>query len=114
MKRGTLKKMIGEYRKSLIRPEMMDDRYQAKLMRSREQINLRYEKGKRALYAKKSLTDEARGKAFERLQSRISEARERLRPLERICERRSQREMVKILQLTRSKPSANSRRRVAA
>lgn len=106
MKRETLKKMIGEYRKSLVRPEMVDDRYQAKLMRSREQINLRYEKGKRALYAKKSMTDEARGKAFERLQARIAEARARLRPLERICDRRGQKEMVKLLQWTKAKAAS--------
>lgn len=113
MKRETLKKMLGDYRKSLVRPEMVDDRYLAKLMRSREQINLRYEKGKRDLYAKKSLTDEARGKAFERLQARIAEARERLRPLERICDRRGQREMAKLLQWTKAKASP-ARRRAAA
>lgn len=114
MKRETLKTMIGDYRKSLIRPEMMDDRYQAKLMRSREQISLRYENGKRALYAKKGLTDEERGKAFNRLSARITEARERLRPLERICERRGQREMVKLLELTKPKRSLSPRRRVTA
>jgi len=114
MRRETLKKMIGGYRKSLLRPEMVDDRYLAKLMRAREQINLRYENGKRALYAKKGLTDEARGKAFDKLQARINEARERLRPLERICDRRSQREMLKLLELTNPKRSPSDSRRVDA
>jgi hypothetical protein len=114
MKRETLKKLIGDYRKSLVRPEMIDDRHERKLMRSREQINLRYEDGKRALYAKKGLTDEARGKAFDKLQARLSEARERLRPLERICERRRQKAMVELLQMTDPKRFASARRRVAA
>ncbi|MCM2303216.1 MAG: hypothetical protein NDJ72_00820 [Elusimicrobia bacterium] len=61
MKRETLKKMLGDYRKSLVR-------------------------------------------------ARIAEARERLRPLERIVDRRGQREMAKLLQWTKAQPGPARKR----
>ncbi len=112
MTRVELKKYFGHYRPSLIRPEMLETVSERKLAQSRENINLRYERSMKALYADKSLTDEQRWVEYSKISSLAAEAREKLAPLERRCNLIGERRMVAIINWTKSNPVGSRRRAV--
>lgn len=97
MPREELKKFVGVYRPSLIRPEMIADKDERELRRRRERIHLRHDRAVRAIYADRSLDDAGRWRLWRKACDRRLESLEALRPLEDRCARKSERRIVKML-----------------
>lgn len=99
MTRAELKKELGKYRPSLIRPEMLYTTLsERKLMRLEEQAWMRYEGDKLAIYKNRTLTDEQRGVLWREASERRWAATDKLRPLRQLCDRMHQRRMIKNLE----------------
>ena len=113
MTRAELKKKFDYYRPSLIRPEMYETASERKLAALREGIRLRYVRSMRALYAKKTLSDEQRWVEYRKIETRDVHEREKLAPLERRVDLIGQRRLLEIIKWTKAE-SAVLRRRVAA
>jgi hypothetical protein len=116
MTRAELKKQLGIYRPSLIRPEMFTNISESErnLMRMEERAWLDYEREKLAIYDDKSLTDEQRRTLWTKASDRRWAAMDKLRPLRKKCDRMHERRMIKMLSLKTTRPAASSRVRVAA
>jgi hypothetical protein len=114
MTRAELKKKLGMFRPSLVRPEMYDTISERKLARLEETALMRYEREKLAIYKNRSLTDEQRDTLWREAAERRWAAADKLRPLRRLCDRMHERRMIKRLEWFKKRPIASSRRRVAA
>ena len=114
MTRAELKKQLGIYRPSLIRPEMLNvSLTERKLMRMSERAWLRYESEKLAIYKNRSLTDEQRGDLCRKAMFHRWGTEEKLRPLRQRCDRIHERRMIKAMAPLKRRPVA-SRRSLAA
>ena len=115
MTRAELKKKLGMYRPSLIRPEMLNvSLAERKLMRMVERAWLRYESEKLAIYKNRSLTDEQRGGLCREAMFRRWGVEEKLRPLRQRCDRIHERRMIKLMAPLKKRPVVSRRNRVAA
>lgn len=115
MTRAELKKQLGVYRPSLIRPEMLNlTLSEQKLMRLVEGAWMRFESDKLAIYNDLSLTDEQRSALVREARDRRWAAEEKLRPLRQRCDRIHERRFIKRLAPLKSRPGAPVRARAAA
>lgn len=115
MTRAELKKELGKYRPSLIRPEMLDITVsERKLMRLEEQAWMRYERDKLAIYNNRALTDEQRSDLWRAASERRWAATDKLRPLRQLCDRMHQRRMIKTMESIKAMNRGISRGRPAA
>lgn len=110
MTRAELKNKLGDFRPSLIRPEMLETASERKLMRLEESPFMRYEKEKLAIYNMKDLTNERRRDLWCAASERRWTASEKLRGLRRLCDRMRERRMLKLMK----RPIASRRVRAAA
>lgn len=115
MTRAELKKQLGIYRPSLIRPEMLAvSLSERKLMRLVERAWMRFEDAKLAIYRNRSLTDEQRAALVAEARARRWAADEKLRPLRRLCDRIQERRFIKRMTPLKKRPGASLRGRAAA
>lgn len=117
MTRAELKKKLGMFRPSLIRPEMLYNTIsERKLMKLEEDAWMRYEQDKLAIYNNRALTDEQRRVLCREASDRRWAAADKLRPLRQLCDRMQERRTLKRMasMKTLSDSSARSRGRVAA
>jgi hypothetical protein len=115
MTRAELKKQLGIYRPSLIRPEMLDvTPSERKLMRMQERAWTRFEADKLAIYKNRSLTDDRRGDLVRQARDRRWAAEEKLRPFRQLCDRMRERRMIKEMASLKSLSGASARGRTAA
>lgn len=105
MTRAELKKQIGAYRPSLLRPSMMPTASERKLARLEENVWLRYEREKLDIYRNKTLTDEQRSESWRKASDRRWAGSEKLRSLRRLCERIRERRMLKVIGASRRRSS---------
>jgi len=115
MTRAELKKQLGMYRPSLIRPDMLSvSLSERKLMRLTEQAWMRFESAKLAIYRDRSLTDEQRAALVSEARNRRWAADEKLRPLRRLCDRIQERRFIRRMAPLKARPGASRRRGAAA
>jgi hypothetical protein len=115
MTRAELKKLLGSYRPSLIPPEMLYETLsERKLIRLEAAAWIHYEQEKLAIYKRLSLTDEQRSTLCREASDRRWAAAEKLRPLQRLCDRMHERRFLKRMSPSTTRPGVSSRRRVAA
>lgn len=114
MTRAELKKQLGVFRPSLIRPEMLGSHSERKLMKLEESAWMRYERDKLSIYRNKSLTDEQRSALWSEASNRRWAASDKLRPLRRLCDRMHERRLIKLMAPSKSRPIASRRVRVTA
>lgn len=115
MTRAELKKELGRYRPSLVRPEMLNVTLsERKLMKLTERAWMRFEREKLSIYNDKSLTDRQRGDMVREARDRRWAAEDKLRPLRQLCDRIHERRFIKRLAPLKKRPGASARKRVAA
>ena len=114
MTRAELKKQLGIFRPSLIRPEMLNvTPSERKLMRMEERAWTRFESEKLAIYKNRALTDDQRSDLCREARDRRWAAEEKLRPLRQLCDRIRERRMIKMMAPLKARPGASARGRAA-
>ncbi len=115
MTRAEMKKQLGLFRPSLLRPEMIYKTLsERKLMRMEERAWIRYEREKLAIYKNRALTDDQRSVLWRKARDRRWAVEDRLRPLRQSCDRIGERRMIKLLASSKMRPDTFARRRAAA
>lgn len=115
MTRAELKKQLGIFRPSLIRPEMLDvSLSERKLMRLTERAWLRFESAKLAIYKDRALTDEQRAALVREARDRRWATEDELRPLRRLCDRIQERRFIRRMAPLKARPGVSRRRGAAA